>query len=63
LFYFTVFTESKGLPKVISQYGISIINAASIFGRTIPNYVADSVGPFNVMVPMVFGTGVLVWAM
>ena len=26
---------------------ITIMNAASLFGRTLPNFIADSYGPFN----------------
>ncbi len=28
---------------------ITIMNAASVFGRTVPNFLADKYGPFNGM--------------
>ncbi|KAF9240049.1 MFS general substrate transporter [Melanogaster broomeanus] len=30
---------------------IPIMNASSMFGRTVPNFLADHFGPFNVMIP------------
>lgn len=35
-------------------YMLSVINAASIFGRIIPNYFADKTGPLNIIVPGTF---------
>ncbi|PQE05482.1 MFS monocarboxylate transporter protein [Rutstroemia sp. NJR-2017a BBW] len=32
-------------------YMLSVINAASIFGRIIPNWLADRMGPLNVLIP------------
>ncbi|KAM0786322.1 hypothetical protein ACM66B_001797 [Microbotryomycetes sp. NB124-2] len=62
-FYLPTFAESKQLPKSLVFYCLAILNASSIFGRTIPNIVADRVGPFNVLIPMCVMTCVLVWAM
>ncbi|KAH9918100.1 major facilitator superfamily domain-containing protein [Fomitopsis serialis] len=42
---------------------IAILNAASIFGRTLPNMLADRVGPFNVLAPVAVITSALVLAM
>ncbi|KAK4980991.1 hypothetical protein LTR28_010007 [Elasticomyces elasticus] len=38
---------------------LSIINAASIFGRIIPNYVADRTGPINMIVPCALISGIV----
>lgn len=32
-------------------YLLVIMNAASIFGRTIPNFIADKTGPLNMLIP------------
>lgn len=32
-------------------YMLSVMNAASIFGRIIPNWLADRLGPLNVLIP------------
>ena len=41
---------------------ISILNASSIFGRVLPNFLADKIGSYNIIIPMSFGTGVLLFA-
>lgn len=40
-------------------YFLSILNAASIFGRIIPNYIADKTGPLNVVIPATFASCIL----
>lgn len=42
---------------------LTIQNAASIFGRTVPNIFADKFGGLNILVLMTTGTAVLVFAM
>jgi MFS family permease len=49
--------NTLGLPAF---YVLPIINAASIIGRTVPNYIADSIGPLNVQVPGALIAGILV---
>jgi MFS family permease len=52
--------DTKGLPAF---YVLPIINAASIIGRTVPNYISDHIGPLNVQVPgsLIAGILVLCW--
>ncbi|RVX67783.1 hypothetical protein B0A52_07711 [Exophiala mesophila] len=52
--FLVVEARSRGVPRDLSIYLISILNGASTFGRTVPNYIADKVGRFNVLV--VFAT-------
>ncbi|KAJ4305390.1 hypothetical protein N0V90_000921 [Kalmusia sp. IMI 367209] len=40
-------------------YLLAIMNSTSVFGRIIPNYLADKLGPFNVIIPCALITGVL----
>lgn len=40
-------------------YMLSTINAASIFGRIIPNYFADKLGPLNIIIPGTFIAGIV----
>lgn len=42
---------------------IAILNAGSVFGRIGPNFLGDHVGPFNVLIPMCYASGALVFAM
>ena len=43
----------------LAFYLLAILNAASTFGRLIPNYIADRAGPLNVITPCAFMTGIL----
>lgn len=45
--------------KDMTFYMVPILNAGSIFGRIIPNYLADKIGPINVLIPFTFACGVL----
>jgi MFS family permease len=49
-FYITTYTISLGLDASMAFYMISIINATSLFGRILPGFFADRVGPFNVLI-------------
>jgi MFS family permease len=52
--------DSKGLEVF---YILPVVNAASVFGRILPGFLSDVVGPLNVQAPsmMLSGILVLVW--
>ena len=54
--------ESLHAADEISFYLLAILNAASIFGRIIPNIMADRLGAFNVLLPFTFCASVLAFA-
>lgn len=56
-FYITSWTLEQGLDADMAFYMISIINAASLFGRIIPGHLADKYGAVNVMVVAAFSSG------
>ncbi|KAJ5379884.1 MFS transporter asaE [Penicillium cataractarum] len=60
-----VITQAQryGMSEHLSQYLIPILNAASIFGRTLPGYMADRVGRYNVMIFFSYLSGILVLAL
>lgn len=43
----------------LTFYLLSIINAASVLGRIIPNIIADVIGPLNIQVPLAFVVALL----
>lgn len=49
--------------KIMSEntafYMLSVMNAASIFGRIIPNFIADKTGPLNIIIPGTIATSIL----
>ncbi|KAG9119207.1 hypothetical protein FRC07_005859, partial [Ceratobasidium sp. 392] len=63
IFYLQLFAVRHNLDRNLSFYALTILNAASIPGRTIPNFISDRVGVFNVMIPCSAVAGVLVFAM
>ncbi|KAH9926041.1 uncharacterized protein B0H18DRAFT_954918 [Fomitopsis serialis] len=62
-FYLQLWVNLHRLSGTLAFYTIAILNAASIFGRTLPNMLADRVGPFNVLAPVAVITSALVLAM
>ncbi|KAJ3532111.1 hypothetical protein NM688_g7472 [Phlebia brevispora] len=63
VFYLQLFASKHGVPAHLTQYSISILNASSLFGRTIPNFLSDRFGVFNVILPMTYISGILIFAM
>jgi MFS family permease len=52
LFYISFFGEATGITnESLSFYLVPILNAGSVLGRTLPNILADKIGPFNVLIP------------
>ncbi|OJJ43202.1 hypothetical protein ASPZODRAFT_136401 [Penicilliopsis zonata CBS 506.65] len=52
LFYLSYFGEATGITnESLSFYLVPILNAGSVFGRTLPNILADKIGPLNVVAP------------
>jgi predicted MFS family arabinose efflux permease len=47
----------------LAFYLLSILNAASVAGRIIPNIIADKTGPFNMIVPCASAAGVIIFGL
>lgn len=63
IFYIQLFAVVHDIDANLAFYSLAILNAASVFGRTIPNFMADKVGIFNVIIPCSGVVGVLIFAM
>lgn len=64
LFYLSFYSEAEGITSsALAFYLVPIFNAASMFGRTIPNMMADKFGPFNLLIPSALSSGVLMLCM
>lgn len=62
-FYITLFATSHGTTtESFAPYLVTLLNVGSVFGRVIPNAIADRYGCLNVMVACVFASAVLVFA-
>lgn len=62
-FYMPFFALQKipGVTADFSVYAIAILNAASTFGRIVPNHFADKTGPLNMIVPCALISAVLAY--
>lgn len=59
-FYAQVYAiETRVASENLAFYLLAIMNATSTFGRIIPNFMADQLGPFNVVVPFALATALL----
>jgi predicted MFS family arabinose efflux permease len=61
-FYITPYAAFKtGAGRTLAFYLVPIINAGSVFGRLVPNALADRIGPFNTLIPCTLACAVLVF--
>ncbi|PCG95570.1 Major facilitator superfamily domain, general substrate transporter [Penicillium occitanis (nom. inval.)] len=58
-FYLPQYAQSHGMDSQLSSYLLAILNAASMFGRVLPGFIADKIGRFNVLILNGFCTGIL----
>ncbi|CAD0113981.1 unnamed protein product [Aureobasidium uvarum] len=64
LFYLSFFGQSKGYTDAsMSFYIVPILNAASVFGRTLPNALSDKTGSFNIILPGAAVCSILIFCM
>lgn len=63
LFYVQPYAIDTGIVNAtLGFYLLSMLNAGSTFGRIFPNFVADHIGPLNVLIPAASLTAVLAFA-
>ncbi|KAL4875693.1 major facilitator superfamily domain-containing protein [Aspergillus karnatakaensis] len=63
-FYISYVAAARQLTSTnMAFYLVPILNAASCFGRTIPNALADKFGPFNLITPCCAMVGVCILSM
>lgn len=64
LFYLSYDAAERHITDTsMSFYIVAIFNAASTFGRVVPNALSDKAGPFNLIAPCAVITGILVLCM
>ncbi|KZT61360.1 MFS general substrate transporter [Calocera cornea HHB12733] len=63
-FYIQLYTATRGgMSQNFSFYTLAILNGASVFGRTLPNIVADKIGISPVLLVMTYISAGLVFVM
>ncbi|KAM0746143.1 MFS general substrate transporter [Meredithblackwellia eburnea MCA 4105] len=63
IFYLQVWMENNHVRTSITLYSVAMLNAGSFVGRTVPNFFADKIGPFNALIPCCGISGILIFAM
>lgn len=64
LFYLSFFAQDQNITDTkMAFYIVPIFNAASCFGRTIPNAVSDKTGTLNLIAPGATVVGILMFCM
>jgi MFS family permease len=64
LFYQSYYGEATGLTDAsLSFYLVPILNATSMFGRTLPNALSDRTGALNIIIPGAFICSILLFCM
>ena len=59
-FYAQVYALERHITNEnLAFYLLAVMNSTSVFGRIIPNYLADFLGAFNVVIPCAFVASVL----
>ena len=59
-FYIELFAlQECHMDGNLASYALVVVNASSTFGRVLPNYIADKLGPMNVHIPFTLITGLL----
>ncbi|KAM5497547.1 hypothetical protein McanMca71_007299 [Microsporum canis] len=61
--YIVVSAIHYGMPQSLAYSLVPVLNGASFIGRTVPNYLGDRVGRFNVMIVMTLFSTILVLAL
>jgi len=61
-FYGQYYAIQKHLANEnLAFYLLAILNSGSIFGRIIPNFIADRTGPLNMMIPCLLAAAILIF--
>ncbi|KAK6368955.1 hypothetical protein LTR64_007114 [Lithohypha guttulata] len=63
-FYISYYGQATGITDAaMSFYIVPILNAASTFGRVLPNALSDKTGPLNLIMPGALIVGILAFCM
>ncbi|KAF2176938.1 MFS general substrate transporter [Zopfia rhizophila CBS 207.26] len=59
-FYTEVYVlQNRITDENLASYLLAIMNSTSVFGRIIPNWLVDKLGPFNVVIACTIATSIL----
>jgi MFS family permease len=58
-YYIQAYSQHYHVDENLSLYLVSIMNASSILGRLLPNFIADKIGSLNVLIPCFASAGIV----
>ncbi|KAF9045397.1 major facilitator superfamily domain-containing protein [Panaeolus papilionaceus] len=61
IFFVQLNAIKNGINPTLAFYTITILNGASVVGRVIPNLFVHKTGPFNMIIPCIFISALLVF--
>ncbi|KAJ6617084.1 major facilitator superfamily domain-containing protein [Mycena sp. CBHHK59/15] len=61
-FYLQLYAVDRGIDENLAFYVLALMNFGSIGGRLLPNFIADRVGPYNMMIPGLAMSSVLAFS-
>ena len=61
IFYIVDYATDQGMSLDLAFYQVSILNATSFFGRTLPGFAADKIGRFNANIIVIFCSAILIF--
>ncbi|KAF8903979.1 MFS general substrate transporter, partial [Mucidula mucida] len=62
-FYLQLYAIDKGIDSNLAFYALAILNAGSILGRLLPSFFADKIGIYNMLIPSLACTSILLLAL
>lgn len=57
-FYIQDYGLAHGVSPNVTEYSLAILNGASVFGRILPNWLADTWGPLTILTPHCYLSGI-----
>ncbi|KAJ7118025.1 major facilitator superfamily domain-containing protein [Mycena crocata] len=61
-FYLQLYAVDRGITENFAFYALAIMNAGSVGGRILPNFIADRVGPYNMLIPCLAISSALIFS-
>ncbi|KAF9036304.1 MFS general substrate transporter [Panaeolus papilionaceus] len=62
-FYLQLYSMELGIDQSLSFYAVTFLNLGSFVGRLVPGFFADRLGVYNLLLPCLYLSGVLAFAM
>ncbi|KAJ8482785.1 hypothetical protein ONZ45_g14819 [Pleurotus djamor] len=62
-FYLQLYAVAHGIAPSMAFYALTILNAGSMFGRLLPNFLADLLGVYNMLIPFIVISAGLIFSL